>query len=70
MFLPIQALVITILYVYTKDTLAYTVYDNITLTFRFYETLQERSVLRRLNGNKTNWHDIVQPFLNGRRVNI
>ena len=46
-----------------------TVCDNITLTFRFCETLQERIVLRRLNGNKTNWYDIAQPSLNGRRVN-
>ena len=43
--------------------------DNITLAFRFYKTLQERSVLRRLNRNKTNWYNIVQPSLNGRWVN-
>ena len=39
------------------------------LMFCFYETLQERSVFCRLNGNKTNWYDIAQPSLNGRRVN-
>ena len=46
-----------------------TVCDNITLMLRFYETFQERSVLCRLNGNKTNWYDIAQPSGNGRRVN-
>ena len=46
-----------------------TVCNNITLTFCFYETFQERSVLRRLIGNKMNWYDIAQPSGNGRRVN-
>ena len=32
----------------------------VTLMFRFYKTLQERSVLHSLNGNKMNWYDIVQ----------
>ena len=46
-----------------------TVCNNITLTFYFCETFQERSVLRRLIGNKMNWYDIAQPSGNGRRVN-